>query len=180
MFGLSEMMMSFLRRQVGLRTDVADAAGSLHAKAANINTNVSNLPTSIWNAVNRALSKVAPSDTLRIASDTERSVGSTSYSKIKEIKVRASGIMRVKFDLRHGQELFTSYGRIYRNGTAYGTERARSTATYATFSEDLFFEEGDLVQLYAKYNDSGGGTVRNFRIYWDYSVDPYYGSVNQD
>ena len=32
MFGLNEAMLSFLRRQVGLRTDSADAAGSLHAK----------------------------------------------------------------------------------------------------------------------------------------------------
>lgn len=32
MFGMMEAMLSFLRRQVGLRTDSADAAGSLHAK----------------------------------------------------------------------------------------------------------------------------------------------------
>lgn len=34
MFGMMEALLSFLRRQVGLRTDVADAAGSLHAKVA--------------------------------------------------------------------------------------------------------------------------------------------------
>ena len=32
MFGIMEAMLSFLRRQVGLRSDVADGAGSLHAK----------------------------------------------------------------------------------------------------------------------------------------------------
>ena len=32
MFGMMEALLSFLRRQVGLRTDAADAAGSLHAK----------------------------------------------------------------------------------------------------------------------------------------------------
>ena len=32
MFGMMEAMLSFLRRQVGLRTDVASASGSLHAK----------------------------------------------------------------------------------------------------------------------------------------------------
>jgi len=31
-FGMMEAMLSFLRRQVGLRTDSADASGSLHAK----------------------------------------------------------------------------------------------------------------------------------------------------
>ena len=32
MFGMMEAMLSFLRRQIGLRTDTADPAGSLHAK----------------------------------------------------------------------------------------------------------------------------------------------------
>ena len=36
MFGLPEALMSFIRRQVGLRTDVASATGSLHAKIKNI------------------------------------------------------------------------------------------------------------------------------------------------
>jgi hypothetical protein len=34
MFGMMEAMLSFLRRQVGLRTDAASATGSLHAKIA--------------------------------------------------------------------------------------------------------------------------------------------------
>ena len=34
MFGLPEALMSFIRRQVGLRTDAASATGSLHAKVA--------------------------------------------------------------------------------------------------------------------------------------------------
>jgi hypothetical protein len=36
MFGLPEALMSFIRRQVGLRTDTADATGSLHAKIADL------------------------------------------------------------------------------------------------------------------------------------------------
>jgi len=35
-FGMMEAMLSFLRRQVGLRTDAADATGSLHAKIGNL------------------------------------------------------------------------------------------------------------------------------------------------
>lgn len=34
MFGMMEGIFSFVRRQVGLRTDTADAGGSLHAKVA--------------------------------------------------------------------------------------------------------------------------------------------------
>ncbi len=33
MFGMMEAVLSFIRRQVGLRTDGASASGSLHAKA---------------------------------------------------------------------------------------------------------------------------------------------------
>ena len=36
MFGLPEALMSFIRRQVGLRTDAADASGSVHAKLTHI------------------------------------------------------------------------------------------------------------------------------------------------
>ena len=39
MFGMMEAMLSFLRRQVGLRTDAADPAGSLHAKVKDIKDN---------------------------------------------------------------------------------------------------------------------------------------------
>lgn len=39
-FGMMEAMLSFLRRQVGLRTDAADPAGSLHAKVKDIKDNV--------------------------------------------------------------------------------------------------------------------------------------------
>jgi len=36
MFGIMEAVLSFLRRQIGLRTDVADVAGSVHAKIAEL------------------------------------------------------------------------------------------------------------------------------------------------
>ncbi len=38
MFGMLEAMLSFLRRQVGLRTDSADENGSLHAKIKDVKT----------------------------------------------------------------------------------------------------------------------------------------------
>ena len=39
MFGMMEAMLSFLRRQIGLRTDSASATGSAHAKLAHIIAN---------------------------------------------------------------------------------------------------------------------------------------------
>lgn len=40
MFGMMEALLSFLRRQVGLRTDVASATGSLHAKVKDVKDSV--------------------------------------------------------------------------------------------------------------------------------------------
>lgn len=60
MFGIMEALLSFIRRQVGLRTDAANQAGSLHAKVSEIrntlnavNANVSRSPwaagkTPVW------------------------------------------------------------------------------------------------------------------------------------
>lgn len=49
------------------------------------------------------------------------------------------------------------YGRIYKNGEAYGTERSMSSITPETFSEDLAFVARDLIQLYMKNVDAGYG-----------------------
>lgn len=46
-FGMMEALLSFFRRQVGLRTDGANATGSLHAKTARIND--------VWNRVDANL-----------------------------------------------------------------------------------------------------------------------------
>lgn len=45
MFGMMEAMLSFLRRQVGLRTDSADASGSLHAKVKDVKSAISSVQT---------------------------------------------------------------------------------------------------------------------------------------
>lgn len=45
MFGMMEALLSFLRRQVGLRTDTADANGSLHAKVRNVKNDTAKIGT---------------------------------------------------------------------------------------------------------------------------------------
>jgi hypothetical protein len=45
----------------------------------------------------------------------------------------------------------TAYGRIYRNGSAVGTERSTSSETDVVFSQDISgWTAGDMVQIYAK------------------------------
>jgi len=51
MFGIMEALLSFIRRQVGLRTDAASSTGSLHAKVADLKVSI--MPTQVksWQRV---------------------------------------------------------------------------------------------------------------------------------
>ena len=60
-----------------------------------------------------------------------------------------------------------AYGRIYKNGAALGTERINNTTIYSTFSEDLEFASGDLIQLYAKVSSVSTAFISSFRVYSD-------------
>lgn len=87
---------------------------------------------------------------LVIVANTEQPTTETTYTKMKEILLASSGIVRVCFDLRIANALKIASGRIYKNGEAHGTERNTSEITYQTYSEDLEFSTNDLLQLYTK------------------------------
>jgi hypothetical protein len=117
-----------------------------------------------------------PSNNLKASSDTQQSTTSASYVKIKEITVadyapkigyKDAGKLRIKFDLATNNSTVTAYGRIYKNGNAFGTERTTTSTSPVTFTEDLEFKSGDLIQLYAHSNGSKQALVSNFRIYAD-------------
>lgn len=130
----------------------------------------------IWDAFPD--SKAEASEVLRVSADTERTVTLTAYTRTKEIRVDYYGTYRVKFDLRQGTAGYNAYARIYRNGVAYGTERITSSSTYTTYTEDLIFYPGDLVQLYQRI-DSYTSIARNFRLYYDL-VSKQFGTVILD
>src|SRR3989304_3938576 len=86
-------------------------------------------------------------DYLLVTNPAERTTTDTSYVKLKETKVGVSGTFRIKFSIHGDGGLI--YGRIYRNGSAVGTERSNSSATYVEYSEDIGgWTAGDLVQVY--------------------------------
>ena len=109
---------------------------------------------------------VVAGDILLIYADTEETDNNGSYTKVKEIRIARAGTYRVKFDIKNdlgGGHV--SYGKIYKNGVAHGTEQSDNTTTYATKSEDLVFEAGDAIQLYTYETGTGTTYIRNFRIY---------------
>lgn len=88
----------------------------------------------------------------------------TAYHIIFEFVMPSKGIASFNFDMKSSTTA-NVYGRIYKNGTPFGTERIRAVATYATYSEDLAFEYGDRLQLYVR-SASGGiiPTLINYQI----------------
>ncbi len=112
-----------------------------------------------------------------LSADTIRGSSGSTYVKKKEIRVKRAGTWRVSFYIEGASNDpgpgDTVYGRIYKNGSAYGTERAQGADTSGTWTEDLTFAADDDVQLYCK----GGGSCKWFRLS---IMDPIYGSVTTD
>lgn len=82
--------------------------------------------------------------------------GQTNYIKFIEIVVPRSGTLRIKFSLAStgGANI---RGKIYRNGSAVGTEQSTTTNSY-DISEDIAgWAAGDLLQLYF-YGSAFSGT----------------------
>ncbi len=107
---------------------------------------------------------VEASDDLIASSDAEGNTTSTPYIKVKEIKLLFTGIYRISFDIRKNAS-GSFFGLIYRNDAAYGTERTAIFNSYVTFSEDLFFHDGDLLQLYVSSDNADATYYKNFRLY---------------
>ena len=114
---------------------------------------------------------VAASDTLQQSADTERTYtdAGAPYLLSKEIQIRLQGAYRVKFDAK--SEVNNTSARIYKNGVAFGTDRLTvAAAGYSTFSEDLSFDEQDLIQLYYSTGAVGTAYLRNFRLYFTKTI----------
>lgn len=118
------------------------------------------------------------SDNLRTSDDTQVVIASTTYYKTKEILLNdTSGMIRIKFTLQgNSSNNKAAYTRIYKNGIPYGTERVVQVSTI--YSEDLYFETGDLIQLYSKAEIEEYGDIKDFRLYYDKKVKIIDNTIN--
>ena len=78
---------------------------------------------------------------------------SVSYVKLRESRVKRSGVVTVAFDIASSTG-GTAFGRIYVNGVAVGTERSRTTTTCGMFTQDINVIAEDLVQIYMKISSA--------------------------
>jgi len=104
------------------------------------------------------------------ANDAEKGVSETTYTKKKEIQITSlkpspTGLS-IYFEMLITNSDYAVYGRIYRNGSPYGTERSTTSTSYVVFTEVLPFYPNDYVQLYSRISASVPyyGSVRNFRV----------------
>jgi hypothetical protein len=111
---------------------------------------ITNLSTLVVNSDN--INSVA-SDDVELAAPAASATQSDSYVKVKEIRINYAGIHRIKFTLQLTGGAYIAYGKIYKNGQPWGTERSTAGGP-VLFTEDLQFSKGDLVQLYLKTNDT--------------------------
>lgn len=93
------------------------------------------------------------------------SITNTTYQKATEVTVQKAGLYITVFGLQSSANGPVASGRVYKNGTAVGTERTNSTVSIVNYSENLFFAKGDLYQIYAK-SDTGGesSSISNARL----------------
>ena len=116
------------------------------------------------------LAEYQAGNALLIKEDSEGSSNSLSPIKVREFQLDKGGTLRIKFDIASPGPAITSYGRIYRNGTAVGILRSVApVAGWATYSQDISgWKPGDLVQLYVHGTGITGeiksGLFRNVRI----------------
>jgi hypothetical protein len=166
MFGMMEALLSFIRRQVGLRTDAASSTGSLHAKVGDLKSTLPNLTVAGLNKI------VTASNNLKISDDALVILTNTATpTKKKEIVVlNLVGKIRVKFDLHSVNSVGIS-GKIYLNGTEVNNFTTDLDA-WTTYSADISVKQGDLIQLYLVTGSTGSAAyAQNFRLYYDISAN---------
>lgn len=96
-------------------------------------------------------------------------VNGTSYEKVTEAVLGQGGAVRVAFSLSVSEGSgCTVFGRVYRNGTAVGTEFSTTTDAEETFTEDIGgWSPGDFCQLYLRTggcSPEGLAGCNDFRI----------------
>lgn len=116
-----------------------------------------------------AATEIYATDDLRDSADTEGNSTSTSYAKVKEIKINErGGTIRVKHDMYPANAVDFGWSRVYVNGVAVGAENSQGTGDYITYTDDITVATNDLVQLYVKKSGTVTNTkYRNFRLYYD-------------
>jgi hypothetical protein len=90
-----------------------------------------------------------------VSNPTERSTTSTSWTKLKEIRIYVRGTIKTYFGLSSSDPSVGVRGAVFRNGTQVGTSRTTTSISYVYFTEDIAgWVEGDYYQIYGYTTNS--------------------------
>lgn len=130
-----------------------------------VNTNINDNETKIDAIQTDQFFTNILSDSIIAELDTERNTTELGYTKLKELQIFIAGFYRISMDLKGSNPGTDAFCKIYKTGVAYGTEYTNDTTSYTSHSEDLYFDRGDLIQLYCKSaHESWAAYIRNFKI----------------
>jgi len=148
-FGLNEALMSFIRRQVGLRTDAASASGSLHAKVKDVKNDLQYMGR-----------KIKASNTVKLSAPTSRSFEFSNTSLdviyiVKQFAVYSFGTVRVKFNVtQNGGAPWVALVLV--NGEIV---YEKSPAAVGNYSVDVYVPMGGTVEIGVKRTSNSGTMV---------------------
>lgn len=111
-FGMMEALLSFLRRQVGLRTDAADAAGSLHAKVADIDNDIAIVDSHVyrWATKTPGIVFINNYDINEYDTLTVLNIAGAGY--LTGIAIQAGGYERIKITVNGGTTYTTMVSQV--------------------------------------------------------------------
>jgi len=93
-------------------------------------------------------------DRLLIKSVQETTATLITYIALKQIRLDRGGTLRISFKLRRVGGTLPVYGRVYRNGSAVGTERSTTSTSGDTYTQDISgWSAGDRIQVYGRTSD---------------------------
>ncbi|MFA5130433.1 MAG: hypothetical protein WC477_06010 [Patescibacteria group bacterium] len=101
---------------------------------------------------------------------TSTATTSTTYVKLHDWTINFNGTYRTNFALKTSTATRTAYATIYKNGTAFGTERITNSESGLGCQEDLAFAQGDEMAIYAKIVGTATTTVTNFYLQIDVGI----------
>lgn len=156
------------------QTTAQAAIDALTDVAGATNEHVLTKDTSTGNAVFKAIpspsANVYVADTSKVAllgvALTERTTTETSYTKVKEFVSNGSGSIYFSMEIKTGNAPNGAYVKIYKNGSAVGTEKSNLGATYAEVNDTVSgLVSGDLIQVYLHGTNGATAYLRNVKLY---------------
>lgn len=146
-----------------IAANIASNSAALMSKL--VNNNEGTAAGDNWAPKLRIQALPGPSAGNAVIREFRQSTGIPStYTLAVTYPVIISGTYRTQILLRNYENSGVLYGRVYRNGAAYGTERSIAANTNGAWTQDLSFTAGDQIQFYIRHTGAGTYSFAQFRI----------------